>query len=495
MKLSLKTAAIAVALFSVAWSAIGSYTVTFDRNGGNGNMSPQSIDRDTSKALAANAFSKAGYSFGGWAEVPDGPVRYTNSQSVRNLADEGGGITLYAVWNANTYYVAFNANGGVGAMPAQAFTYDATAVPLSKNKFTYKGYLFEGWSTTAKGDVVFTDEEAVSNLAASGTTTLYAVWKSNSFTVVFNANGGLGAMEEQLFTLGVAEPLAKNAFTFKGRAFIGWAQTAKGDVVFDDCETVVDLAASGTVTLYAVWGSGGCAIVFFANGGSGFMPLQVVASGTTTNLDANAFLRSGYAFAGWATTRTGGVVYKDGQKVKDLANGSNLVLYAVWAKKKYKVAFNANGGSGRMATESFTFGKAKKLSACTFRRPGYVFMGWAKSAAKARKRKVAYADGKKVKNLTTKGGTVNLHATWAKKKYKVAFNANGGSGKMAKKSFTYGKAKKLSACTFTRAGFTFAGWATSKARANKGLVSYSDRQKVKNLTPTGKAVTLYAVWK
>ncbi len=79
--------------------------------------------------------------------------------------------------------------------------------------------------------------------------------------------------------------------------------------------------------------------------------------------------------------------------------------------------------------------------------------------------------------------------------YKVVFNANGGKGKMAVQSFTYGKPKKLSANKFKRSGYTFKGWAKSKALAKKGKVAYKNKKTVKNLRKDGKTVKLYAVWK
>ncbi len=68
-------------------------------------------------------------------------------------------------------------------------------------------------------------------------------------------------------------------------------------------------------------------------------------------------------------------------------------------------------------------------------------------------------------------------------------------GTMAVESFTYGKAKKLSANKFKRKDYTFKGWAKSKALAKKGTVTYKNKAKVKNLITTGKTVKLYAVWK
>jgi uncharacterized repeat protein (TIGR02543 family) len=72
----------------------------------------------------------------------------------------------------------------------------------------------------------------------------------------------------------------------------------------------------------------------------------------------------------------------------------------------------------------------------------------------------------------------------------VKFNANGGGGKMSSQVFTINKAAKLSANAFTRKGYVFVGWSTSKT----GAVAYADKQAVKNLAKGGEKVTLYAKW-
>jgi uncharacterized repeat protein (TIGR02543 family) len=76
-------------------------------------------------------------------------------------------------------------------------------------------------------------------------------------------------------------------------------------------------------------------------------------------------------------------------------------------------------------------------------------------------------------------------------KYTVSFDANGGSASMSSQSFTYGVSQALRTNTFSRPGFSFAGWATSST----GGVVYSNGQSVSNLTSVyNGTVTLYAVW-
>jgi uncharacterized repeat protein (TIGR02543 family) len=267
----------------------------------------------------------------------------------------------------------------------------------------------------------------------------------------------------------------------------------------------------------------GCEVIFYsggtpyrvnfsANGGAGSMPAQTIPRDASIPLSANAFTRAGHAFAGWALSTSGAVVYADRATVRNLAAADGSVtLYAKWTKiaeptpgpspqppvaTTYKVAFNANGGKlpkGKsMAAQTFTYGKAAALRKNAFTRSGHVFIGWAKSKGGA----VAYANGATVKNPAAAGKTTTLYAVWAKAKYKVAFYANGGKGKMAAQTFTYGKAAKLAANKFTAPkGKKFAGWATSKANAKKGKVKYKNKASVKNLVATGKTVKLYAAWK
>ena len=57
---------------------------------------------------------------------------------------------------------------------------------------------------------------------------------------------------------------------------------------------------------------------FDANGGEGTMPDQTFAYGIEQELAANVFTRTGYAFAGWATNASDGVVFTDRQSVSNL---------------------------------------------------------------------------------------------------------------------------------------------------------------------------------
>ena len=85
-----------------------------------------------------------------------------------------------------------------------------------------------------------------------------------------------------------------------------------------------------------------------------------------------------------------------------------------------------------------------------------------------------------------------LGAAWTANKYTVSFNGNGSTGGSTPSTTnTYDAAQALPANGFIRAGFAFAGWATSAA----GPAVYADGQVVVNLASTqGAVVVLYAAW-
>ncbi len=153
------------------------YSIVYNANGGSGTMASSSHVYDTSKALSPNAFTRTGYTFKGWSTNSSATgATYTDKQSVKNLTSTNGGtVTLYAVWQINTYTVKFDANGGTGAPASQTKTKDV-ALTLSSTKPTRTGYTFKGWATTSSGNVQYASGE---KYTANEAVVLYAVWETN----------------------------------------------------------------------------------------------------------------------------------------------------------------------------------------------------------------------------------------------------------------------------------------------------------------------------
>ncbi len=118
--------------------------------------------------------SRNGYTFAGWYTDPLYQKRVVNIPT-----SKAGNVRVYAKWIANTYQIEFSRStyDATGQMSNVKATYDKT-VRLPRNTFTRKGYVFAGWSTSLKGDVVFKNRASVKNLAVKNgaTVKLYAQW-------------------------------------------------------------------------------------------------------------------------------------------------------------------------------------------------------------------------------------------------------------------------------------------------------------------------------
>lgn len=155
---------------SVTIKALPRYTVSYYANGGSGDLDSQTKIHGQDLTLRSTKPTKTGYIFKGWTNDP-------NSTEV--IWTAGGKYTinasrkLYAVWQAKTYTISYNANGGSGAPKSQTKTYGKD-LTLSSTKPTRTNYNFEGWSTssTATSATYRAGERYTDNKAA----TLYAVW-------------------------------------------------------------------------------------------------------------------------------------------------------------------------------------------------------------------------------------------------------------------------------------------------------------------------------
>ena len=164
------------------------------------------------------------------------------------------------------------------------------------------------------------------------------------------------------------------------------------------------------------------------------------------------------------------------------ARNSGTGYHTVGKLASHTVSYNANGGSGAPGNQTKWYGSTLTLSSTRPTRTGYTFQGWATSSGGG----VAYQPGQAYGN----DANITLYAVWKANTWTVKYNANGGSGAPADQTKTYGQTLKLSSTKPARLDYNFLGWATSKANADKGTVSYAAGA---NYTANA-AITLYAVW-
>lgn len=234
------------------------YTVSFDKNNGEGEMGVQEFTYDLDGKLKDNEYNKIGYTFKEWnSDINGKGISYQNGQEITNLLNTDGNIILYAQWIPIEYSVRFDANGGEGNLNNQSFKYDES-YNLSKNVFTKDGYKFAGWNSNIEGNGTdYSDEAIVSNLSAinGDVVTLYAKWRPISYSVRFDANGGEGSMDIIDFVYDVEQQLPENLFVRDGYEIKAWNTKADGSgISYNDKALIKNLTTNEeTITLYVIW--------------------------------------------------------------------------------------------------------------------------------------------------------------------------------------------------------------------------------------------------
>ncbi|MBQ9387038.1 MAG: InlB B-repeat-containing protein [Lachnospiraceae bacterium] len=107
-----------------------------------------------------------------------------------------------------------------------------------------------------------------------------------------------------------------------------------------------------------------------------------------------------------------------GSFAEDLATDitKNATLYALWSPNTYTISYNANGGSGAPASQTYTYSTSgtTKLSSKTPARNGYTFLGWSQSGSATT---ASYSAGQSW-NLNN-AGNYTFYAVWQKNAPKI----------------------------------------------------------------------------
>lgn len=209
----------------------------------------------TLKTFSNTAASSGSGSFTGTYSISgNGSATKTITVTFRNFNDDNGDSATKSVsfnvtvpaWTS--YKITYNANGGSGAPGSQTKWKDQT-LTLSSTKPTRTGYSFLGWSTSSSATSA--TYSAGGSYTANSAATLYAVWKANTYTVTYNANGGTGAPAKQTKTYGKTLTLSSTKPTRTNYNFKGWGTSASATTV--SYAAGANYTANAAITLYAIW--------------------------------------------------------------------------------------------------------------------------------------------------------------------------------------------------------------------------------------------------
>lgn len=174
-------------------------------------------------------------------DSPTNPDNPSNPDDPVNPVDPDVIYTITFSWNGTTYTQTVHAG---------------QEIQLLLNTFSVDGYMFDGWSLTQNGSVLYSDGATIKT---DKDITLYPVWRvldSNSYFIKFEPNGGTGAMALMQIPFGTGKKLTQLGLTRHGYDFTGWnTELYGGGTSYVDTEYVEGLTgiAAKVITLYAQW--------------------------------------------------------------------------------------------------------------------------------------------------------------------------------------------------------------------------------------------------
>ena len=122
--------------------------------------------------------------------------------------------------------------------------------------------------------------------------------------------------------------------------------------------------------------------------------------------------------------------------------------------KYYNIDYDANGGTGTMASQVVMYDSEVILSHNQFKRSGYEFAGW---SSDKNANTLEYTDGQTVKNITSADSTITLYALWTPIDYSIVYTkgyTNNAKDDVVQSGIKYDKETTLISNTFTGRSYT-----------------------------------------
>lgn len=360
------------------------YTIHFDANGGTGTMDSIEVEAGKEYTLPQNKFTKNYYELKEWNTKSDGTgTSYADLDTITPMNDKEE-ITLYAIWWGEERIVTFDANGGtvnpdkkvvrIGGM------YGELPIP------TKEGYGFNRWGGYYYWVDAFTQIIELE---------LTADWIEDAYTIIYDANGGtiqsdyINTTEVHLISESIATTYAlngqdkviyENLYENHGYKFKEWNTEKDGTGTSYSVDQVIQLSnvENDTLRLYAIWEEQKYSVTFDANEGAftDNKTTLVVEEWDDTKLNSlEKPTREGYVFKGFFTEKTGGTSLES-YIAESGIDQDGLIFYAQWEKIKYTLKFDANGGTGTMDDQIFTYDTLQTITKNAYTKTGYKFKEW-----------------------------------------------------------------------------------------------------------------------
>ena len=435
---------------------------------------------------------KTGYTFDGWymnsacegEPITSISATYLPSEEMNSSSEKTKEIFLYAKWTVNTYNVTYEKNGGEIADEGSygEYTYGKGLKLPTPEK---PGYAFKGWyedSGLNKGPVTEIGTEETEDK------TFYAKWEIDPYTVTYRDKDEEIEVDDRYKTYTYENGLEHLPAPEKpGYTFGGWYEDSKfnGSPV-----TSIEAKTTGNKTFYAKWIARKYNITYIDEGN----PIEVDTKYETYTYGESLTLpkqtKRGHKFLGWLETET----CNEGDEPvitlleNYLPSDEEIVLYAQWTARTYKVIYKDGGSTIAVDDEYTRYTYGESLTLPTPTKAGYTFKGWCTDPECKDTPVTTLRDDYLPSDEETE--EIVLYAKWAAETYTVTFRYQGATGDCdtVDMTVTYGDFYN-ELPNPKKADYEFAGWYT-KPEGEEGAKKVDSNTRV----AIADHHDLYAYW-
>ena len=507
--------------------------VSFDSVGGSNHPGSMGIAYGDMIQSLPSPGTKEGHKFMGWSTVANDYGKIIASSYIVKKD-----ISLYAVWEKNTYNVTLDARGGIFKSDSShtvrfSRKYGEAIGRLPAADEVYReAYEFAGWSREANDQGQDVNEHA----AAKGDLVIYAKWKDIYLDVKYykdEANSSPAKVKSLKYGSRLGELLPESETAKEGYDLVGYKIVDDSGHSFtypvSKIEDAKDYVVKKSISIYPMFKLQTFNLKFNTNGGEysvngDVKPLDDVTYnyGDTVKLtdlpDESSLKKPNHVFLYWEYKTDS---MQDYEKLPDnYVIKSDTSLRAMWGRIPAKVSFNLNGGDymvdGKVETledRKYTYGDIIRLSDLptkdSLKKPNHEFICWTYKSDDMSSYEI-------LPDNYVISSNISLLAAWKKveaskpepeeptkpvdppkppesekpsipNKYKVSFDIGGAEGDVSAIMVNAGEAlgDKLPT-NIHREGMHFMGWSTKKG------VEYQNFYKS---TKVNKSITLYPVFK
>ena len=307
-----------------------------DAGAQSGEMADQTFSAaNTSRNLNANQFQCKGYTFDGWTTQSDGSgVFYSDGAAFTQTVENNEKVMLYAKWkrlsDVTITYTAYPDSLGSVALNSKS----EAAVqndPAVQSEIIYEkvnpetgeivgatatvksGSVFAGWYNDLTKEKVWDSETFVPQQQNGRyvSASYVARFRPYRYTLHYEANGGAGKMDDQIFQHGQILPLNDCTYSREGYDFMGWSMSADNVKQFDNkaevgfsslLQTSDEPKDNAEATLYAVWQERDVTLNYASSDeslGTVSKASETIRAVNGTSAGSTAQPKSGARFDGW----------------------------------------------------------------------------------------------------------------------------------------------------------------------------------------------------